>query len=82
MLAAAGASPVGWLSDASWAFFWCVFVSICAYGLLHTILLAGLQAILRISTRARKWTGATVAAVLAHYAPAADAQPDCRWYWD
>ena len=46
VLAAAGASPVGWLSDASWAFFWCVFVSIWAHmGFYTLILLAGLQAI-------------------------------------
>jgi alpha-1,4-digalacturonate transport system permease protein len=46
VLAGAGASPVGWLSDASWAFFWCVFVSIWAHmGFYTLILLAGLQAI-------------------------------------
>jgi alpha-1,4-digalacturonate transport system permease protein len=46
VLASAGASPVGWLSDASWAFFWCVFVSIWAHmGFYTLILLAGLQAI-------------------------------------
>jgi alpha-1,4-digalacturonate transport system permease protein len=46
VLAGAGASPVGWLSDASWAFFWCVFVSILAHrGFYTLILLAGLQAI-------------------------------------
>jgi alpha-1,4-digalacturonate transport system permease protein len=46
LLAAGGASPVGWLSDASWAFFWCVFVSIWAHmGFYTLILLAGLQAI-------------------------------------
>jgi alpha-1,4-digalacturonate transport system permease protein len=46
VLAAAGDSPVGWLSDASWAFFWCVFVSIWAHmGFYTLILLAGLQAI-------------------------------------
>ena len=46
VLAAAGTSPVGWLSDASWAFFWCVFVSIWAHmGFYTLILLAGLQAI-------------------------------------
>jgi alpha-1,4-digalacturonate transport system permease protein len=46
VLANAGASPVGWLSDASWAFFWCVFVSIWAHmGFYTLILLAGLQAI-------------------------------------
>jgi len=45
-LAAAGASPVGWLTDASWAFFWCIFVSIWAHmGFYTLILLAGLQAI-------------------------------------
>jgi len=46
VLAGAGASPVGWLSDASWSFFWCVFVSIWAHmGFYTLILLAGLQAI-------------------------------------
>ena len=46
VLASGGASPVGWLSDASWAFFWCVFVSIWAHmGFYTLILLAGLQAI-------------------------------------
>jgi alpha-1,4-digalacturonate transport system permease protein len=48
VLAAAGQSPVGWLTDASWAFFWCVFVSIWAHmGFYTLILLAGLQAIPR-----------------------------------
>lgn len=46
VLVGAGASPVGWLSDATWAFFWCVFVSIWAHmGFYTLILLAGLQAI-------------------------------------
>ena len=46
VLAGAGASPVGWLSEAGWAFFWCVFVSIWAHmGFYTLILLAGLQAI-------------------------------------
>jgi alpha-1,4-digalacturonate transport system permease protein len=46
VLAGAGASPIGWLSDSSWAFFWCVFVSIWAHmGFYTLILLAGLQAI-------------------------------------
>src|SRR5438094_4163980 len=46
VLASAGASPIGWLSDSSWAFFWCVFVSIWAHmGFYTLILLAGLQAI-------------------------------------
>jgi alpha-1,4-digalacturonate transport system permease protein len=46
VLASAGASPVGWLSDAHWAFFWCVFASIWAHmGFYTLILLAGLQAI-------------------------------------
>ena len=47
-LTGAGHAPVGWLSDASWAFFWCVFVSIWAHmGFYTLILLAGLQAIPR-----------------------------------
>lgn len=46
VLASAGASPIGWLSDAHWAFFWTVFVSIWAHmGFYTLILLAGLQAI-------------------------------------
>ena len=45
-LVAAGAQPVEWLTDASWAFFWTVFVSIWAHmGFYTLILLAGLQAI-------------------------------------
>jgi alpha-1,4-digalacturonate transport system permease protein len=48
LLAGAGASPVGWLTDAGWAFFWVVFVSIWAHmGFYTLILLAGLQAIAR-----------------------------------
>jgi alpha-1,4-digalacturonate transport system permease protein len=47
-LVAAGMSPVEWLTDASWAFFWTVFVSIWAHmGFYTLILLAGLQAIPR-----------------------------------
>jgi alpha-1,4-digalacturonate transport system permease protein len=46
VLASAGASPVGWLTDSGWAFFWVVFVSIWAHmGFYTLILLAGLQAI-------------------------------------
>src|SRR6202162_90760 len=46
LLTGAGAPPVGWLSEANWAFFWCVFVSIWAHmGFYTLILLAGLQAI-------------------------------------
>ena len=45
-LVAAGSTPVDWLTDASWAFFWTVFVSIWAHmGFYTLILLAGLQAI-------------------------------------
>jgi alpha-1,4-digalacturonate transport system permease protein len=47
-LSGVGQSSVGWLSDAGWAFFWCVFVSIWAHmGFYTLILLAGLQAIPR-----------------------------------
>lgn len=47
-LVARGASPVDWLTDGSWAFFWTVFVSIWAHmGFYTLILLAGLQAIPR-----------------------------------
>lgn len=45
-LVAAGSTPVDWLTDAGWAFFWTVFVSIWAHmGFYTLILLAGLQAI-------------------------------------
>ena len=45
-LVAAGSTPVDWLTDATWAFFWTVFVSIWAHmGFYTLILLAGLQAI-------------------------------------
>jgi alpha-1,4-digalacturonate transport system permease protein len=41
-----GAAPINWLTDAGWAFFWAVFVSIWAHmGFYTLILLAGLQAI-------------------------------------
>lgn len=41
-----GLTPVNWLVDPSWAFFWVVFVSIWAHmGFYVLILLAGLQAI-------------------------------------
>jgi len=59
-LAAGGASPVGWLSDAHWAFFWCVFVSIWAHmGFYTLILLAGLQAIPGDLYEAAEMDGAT-----------------------
>jgi len=46
MLAGAGATPVDWLIDPGWAFFWVIFVSIWAHmGFYTLILLAGLQAI-------------------------------------
>ena len=45
-LVAVGSAPVDWLTDASWAFFWTIFVSIWAHmGFYTLILLAGLQAI-------------------------------------
>ncbi len=45
-LVGVGASPVEWLTQANWAFFWCIFVSIWAHmGFYMLILLAGLQAI-------------------------------------
>jgi alpha-1,4-digalacturonate transport system permease protein len=41
-----GGSPVNWLLDSDWAFFWIVWVSIWAHlGFYTLILLAGLQAI-------------------------------------
>jgi alpha-1,4-digalacturonate transport system permease protein len=46
LMVAAGASPVEWLTQSHWAFFWSVFVSIWAHmGFYTLILLAGLQAI-------------------------------------
>jgi len=46
VLTGAGATPVHWLLDPGWAFFWVVFVSIWAHmGFYTLILLAGLQAI-------------------------------------
>ena len=46
VLVGAGAAPVDWLTDAGWAFFWTIFVSIWAHmGFYTLILLAGLQAI-------------------------------------
>jgi alpha-1,4-digalacturonate transport system permease protein len=45
-LVAAGSQPIEWLTNAGWAFFWAVFVSIWAHmGFYTLILLAGLQAI-------------------------------------
>jgi len=45
-LIAAGGTPVEWLTQSNWAFFWTVFVSIWAHmGFITLILLAGLQAI-------------------------------------
>ncbi len=47
-LVAADMTPIEWLTDAGWAFFWTVFVSIWAHmGFYTLILLAGLQAIPR-----------------------------------
>lgn len=46
VLSGAGATPIPWLIDPGWAFFWVVFVSIWAHmGFYTLILLAGLQAI-------------------------------------
>ena len=46
LLTGAGATPVEWLTQGTWAFFWVVFVSIWAHmGFYTLILLAGLQAI-------------------------------------
>ena len=45
-LVAVGSTPVDWLLDKNWAFFWVIFVSIWAHmGFYTLILLAGLQAI-------------------------------------
>jgi alpha-1,4-digalacturonate transport system permease protein len=46
LLVGSGRTPVDWLTDGSWAFFWTIFVSIWAHmGFYTLILLAGLQAI-------------------------------------
>ncbi|HSD00352.1 MAG TPA: sugar ABC transporter permease, partial [Casimicrobiaceae bacterium] len=46
LLTGTGGSPVEWLTESHWAFFWVVFVSIWAHmGFYTLILLAGLQAI-------------------------------------
>ena len=57
LLASAGASPVEWLTDSHWAFFWVVFVSIWAHmGFYTLILLAGLRRFPPTCTRRRRWT--------------------------
>ena len=71
-------TPVNWLTDAHWAFFWTVFVSIWAHmGFYTLILLAGLQAIPREHVRGRRdGRRFAVANAAPHHAAAADAQPD------
>jgi alpha-1,4-digalacturonate transport system permease protein len=60
VLVASGSTPVDWLTDAGWAFFWTVFVSIWAHmGFYTLILLAGLQAIPRDLYEAADMDGAT-----------------------
>ena len=60
LMVAAGAAPVEWLTEASWAFFWSVFVSIWAHmGFYTLILLAGLQAIPADVYEAAEMDGAT-----------------------
>ena len=80
VLVGAGASPVGWLSDATWAFFWCVFVSIWAHmGFYTLILLAGLQAIPADLYEAAEMDGTSPwRRVLADHAAAADAESHRR----
>ena len=59
-MVAMGSSPVDWLTDASWAFFWTVFVSIWAHmGFYTLILLAGLQAIPKDMYEAAEMDGAS-----------------------
>jgi alpha-1,4-digalacturonate transport system permease protein len=59
-LVAAGGAPVDWLTDAHWAFFWTVFVSIWAHmGFYTLILLAGLQAIPKDMYEAAEMDAAT-----------------------
>ena len=60
LMVAAGASPVEWLTQGHWAFFWSVFVSIWAHmGFYTLILLAGLQAIPADVYEAAEMDGAT-----------------------
>ena len=60
MLQGAGVAGPVWLDDASWAFFWSVFVSIWAHmGFYTLILLAGLQAIPGDLYEAAEMDGAT-----------------------
>ena len=55
-----GYAPVDWLTDAGWAFFWTVFVSIWAHmGFYTLILLAGLQAIPKEMYEAAEMDGAS-----------------------
>lgn len=55
-----GHAPVDWLTDAGWAFFWTVFVSIWAHmGFYTLILLAGLQAIPKDMYEAAEMDGAS-----------------------
>jgi alpha-1,4-digalacturonate transport system permease protein len=59
-MVAMGSAPVDWLTDAGWAFFWTVFVSIWAHmGFYTLILLAGLQAIPKDMYEAAEMDGAT-----------------------
>ncbi len=59
-LVAVGSTPVDWLTDANWAFFWTIFVSIWAHmGFYTLILLAGLQAIPRDMYEAAEMDAAT-----------------------
>lgn len=55
-----GYAPVDWLTEAGWAFFWTVFVSIWAHmGFYTLILLAGLQAIPKDMYEAAEMDGAS-----------------------
>ena len=59
-LVMAGSEPIEWLGDASWSFFWVVFVSIWAHmGFYTLILLAGLQAIPQDMYEAASMDGAS-----------------------
>jgi alpha-1,4-digalacturonate transport system permease protein len=59
-LVALGSAPIDWLTDAGWAFFWTVFVSIWAHmGFYTLILLAGLQAIPKDMYEAAEMDGAS-----------------------
>jgi alpha-1,4-digalacturonate transport system permease protein len=78
-LVAWGSTPVDWLTDAGWAFFWTVFVSIWAHMGFYTLILAGRAAghSQRHVRGSRNGRSLALAHLAAHHAAAADAQSDC-----